>query len=81
MRIEIEKGGRRNWIQKLGLFLMRQYIGMIPGPMLFLTYDMAQIPRSMLRYMMRGVARKGIFSKGERELFAAFVSNLNSCTF
>ncbi len=63
------------------LYLLRKYIGIIPGPMLFLTYDSPQIPRDMLRYMVRGVAKRGVFSKGERELFAAFVSNLNSCRF
>ncbi|MCP4784049.1 MAG: hypothetical protein GY903_32065 [Fuerstiella sp.] len=81
MRIDIGKGGRRGWLQKAGLYLIRKYIGIIPGPMLFLTYDSAQIPRGVIRYMMRGVAKHGAFSKGERELFAAFVSNLNSCRF
>ncbi len=81
MRIDVEKGGRRGWLQKAGLYLIGKYIGIIPGPILFLAYDSAQIPRGMTRYMMRGVAKRGAFSKGERELFAAFVSNLNSCNF
>ncbi|MEM7385623.1 MAG: hypothetical protein AAF514_11825 [Verrucomicrobiota bacterium] len=81
MRIEIDRGGHRTWLQKAGLFLVRRYVGTVPGPMLFLSYESTQIPRSMLNYMTRSVAQTGAFNKAERELFAAFVSRLNSCNF
>ena len=81
MRFDIENSGNRGLFQKLLLAGIRRYVGTVPGPMLFLSYDSAQIPREMLNYMVRSVRKQGFFTKGERELFAAFVSKLNSCNF
>ena len=81
MRIDLEGGGKRPLIVRAGMALVKRYIGTIPGPMLFMTYRMDQIPRGMVRYMMRSVARRGAFSKSERELFATLVSDLNTCHF
>ncbi len=81
MRIELVKGANRPWLPRLVLYFVSKYVGLTPGPMLFMTYDFAQVPRDMLHYVLRSSAKRGAFSKGERELFAAFVSNLNSCHF
>ena len=81
MRIDIDKQGHRGPLLKAGLYIIRKYIGTVPGPMLFMSYDSAQIPRAMLSYIARSMTTHGAFTKPERELFAAFVSQLNSCSF
>ena len=81
MRIKIDESEHWGALVKAGLWCARKYIGLVPGPMFFLSYDAAQMPRSMLHFMLRSQARRGLFTKGERELFAAFVSSLNVCHF
>ena len=81
MRIRIDESEHRGGLVEVGLWFVRRYIGLVPGPMFFLSYDAAQMPRALLHFMLRSLARRGLFTKGERELFAAFVSNLNACHF
>ena len=81
MRIDIANGERRQTKFKMILGLLQIYVGSIPGPMLFFSYDKDQIPDSMLNYMLRGSAHSGYFNKSKRELLSTFVSDLNSCHF
>ena len=81
MRIKVDESAHRGWLVRVGLGIARRYIGLVPGPMFFLSYDSAQMPSGLTDFMLRSTARRGLFTKGERELFAAFVSNLNACHF
>ncbi len=81
VRIEIDRNANRGLVQRAILFFVRKYIGIVPGPMLFLSFDDTQIPKSLRSHITRSVSQNGLFSKCERELFATFVSRLNSCNF
>lgn len=61
--------------------LVKRYVGLVPGPLLFLTYRFKDLPKGVQRFIARGVGWGGSFSRSERELFAAFVSGLNTCRF
>ena len=61
---------------------VKRKVGVIPGPMLAMTYRPKMVPRAFPKdYLMRGMSGQGAWSKSEAELFAAFVSNLNTCHF
>jgi len=81
MRLDFESGGRRPWPMKLMLGVIRRYIGTLPGPQLVLSWRPDLLHSRMPRYIMRGVHDSGPWSKGEAEMFAAFISDLNSCHF
>jgi hypothetical protein len=81
MRIDLEQGGRRPWFMKLGLAVAERVIGVKPPPMLTVSYRPDLFVAPLRRYVLRGVSRASAWSKGESELFAAFVSNLNTCHF
>ncbi len=81
MRIDLAETPKRPWPIRVGLALTKLYVGVIPPPQLFVTYPSALMDRSLLRYMMRGTSARGPWTKGESELFAAFVSDLNACHF
>ena len=81
MRIDLERGGERGFVLKAVMNMVRRYVGLVPGPLLFLTYRLKDIPKGVQRYIARGVGWGAAFSRSERELFAAFVSSLNTCRF
>lgn len=81
MRIDLEHGGRRPWYLNLGLGVMKLVIGIKPGPVLALSYRGDLLDARLRSYILRGVSSAGPWSKGEAELFAAFISNLNTCHF
>ncbi|MCB9748661.1 MAG: hypothetical protein H6713_01510 [Myxococcales bacterium] len=82
MRIDLEGGGRRPWYLKLVMFVAKRALGFLPPPILAVTYRPALMRPELRRYVLRGVSSRGAsWSKGEAELFAAFVSNLNTCHF
>lgn len=81
MRIDLEHGGRRPWYLKLALAVAKRVIGVKPGPPLAISYRPDLFPAPMRSYILRGVSHSGPWAKGEAELFAAFVSNLNACHF
>lgn len=82
MRIDLEHGGRRPWYLDLALHLARLVIGVKPPPTLVMTYRPDFFPRELRGYILRGVSHsRGAWTKGEAELFAAFVSDLNTCHF
>lgn len=62
--------------------VLRCWIGLVPPPMLTMTFGLGLVGTAFPRYILRGVSRSGSsFTKGEAELFATFVSNLNTCHF
>lgn len=81
MRIDLEHGGRRPWYLELVLAIAGRFIGIKPGPPLLMTYRPEFMGAELRGYILRGISRSGPWSKGEAELFAAFVSDLNTCHF
>lgn len=81
MRIDLEHGGRRPWYLKLALFVAGLVVGTKPPPPLAVSYRVDLFPAQLRAYILRGVSYSGPWSKGESELFAAFVSDLNTCHF
>lgn len=81
MRIDLEGGGQRGFAIRTVMSLVKRYVGLVPGPLLFLTYRFQDVPRGVQRYIARGVGWGGAFALSDRELFAAFVSGLNTCRF
>jgi len=81
MRLDLESGGQRPWPLKLLLAGMRAYAGEIPAPPLAITYRPRLLHPRVPGYIMRGMSARGCWSKGESELFATFVSHLNTCHF
>ena len=81
MRIDLLHGGRRPWSARLGLALFKLRTGVTLGPPLALTYRPDLLNKDLADYLSRGMFGSGGWSKGEAEMFAAFVSNLNSCNF
>ena len=81
MRIDLEYGGRRPWWMANGLRLVKALTGLMPPPMLFMTYRPDLFGPELSRYVMHGMSHPGPWTQGEDELFSAFVSNLNSCHY
>jgi len=81
MRIDLERSKHRPWTTKLMLAVMTRMMGVKPGPPLALTYRPDLFDSTMRGYILRGVAYSGPWTKGESELFATFVSNLNTCHY
>ena len=81
MRVDLFQGGKRPLPMRLGLALFKLRAGVYPGPPVAITYRPDLLTKDLARYIQRGMHGSGGWSKGEAELFAAFVSKLNSCQF
>lgn len=81
MRIDLARSNHRPRPVALVLAVVSRVMGLELGPPLALTYRPDLFDSTMNGYILRGVAYSGPWSKGESELFAAFVSNLNTCHF
>ena len=81
MRIDLMSGGRRPWPLRLMLKLMERYVGVAPGPLVSMSYRPDLLEPSQLSYILRGVGASSAWTRGESELFASFVSDLNQCHF
>jgi hypothetical protein len=81
MRIDLEQSAHRPRTAKLGLAVMNRIVGIKPGPVLTFTYHPELFDPTLHGYWARGVRHQGSWSKGEAELFATFVSDLNTCRF
>ena len=81
MRINLFEGGKRPRLIRLGLEFVRWQLGVYEGPTVALTYRPDLLGNELREYILRGMHGSGGWSKGEAELFAAFVSKLNSCSF
>ncbi len=81
MRIDLQAGGRRPLHLRVVLRLVRWYLGMDPGPPTAITYRPDLFTPGLRQYLLRSASGDGGWSKGEAEMFSAFVSNLNSCHF
>jgi hypothetical protein len=81
MRVDLTRSRRRPLLQGGGLRLLGLFIGLVPGPLLALSYAPAFYPSRLGDYLMRAMRGTGPWSRGEAELIATFVSNLNTCHF
>lgn len=81
MRIDLLHGGRRPKAVRLSLGLFKLLAGVYPGPPLALTYRPDLLTKDLNGYILRAMHGSGGWSRGDAELFAAFVSQLNSCSF
>lgn len=81
MRIDLMSGGRRPWLIRLLFKVVERKLGVVPGPVQVMTYRPRMLPRPLRRYLSRGMSGVGPWSGSEAELFAAFISNLNTCHF
>lgn len=81
MRVDLTRSRRRPLPLRGGLRLLGQFIGMVPGPLLVLSYAPELYPARLRDYLMRGMRGAGPWSRGEAELIATYVSDLNTCHF
>ncbi len=81
MRLDLFDGGKRPWYLLAVMHIAKWRIGIFPGPPLAISYRPDLFPGYLIGYMQRPLNGFGSWSKGEAELFAAFVSRLNSCNF
>ncbi|MSR13702.1 MAG: hypothetical protein EXR86_03885 [Gammaproteobacteria bacterium] len=80
MRLAILEHGHR-WTQKLVFRLIRHRLGHVPGPIKVLTYRGAWFGRRFSDCLQQGLRQASEWSLAECELFAAFVSKLNHCSY
>ncbi|MEM7156351.1 MAG: hypothetical protein AAF799_26085 [Myxococcota bacterium] len=80
MRIDLSSGGRRPWFIGVVLSLARWWMGVDSGPPTAISYRPDLFGRDAIRYLQSAHASPG-WSRGELEMFSAFVSKLNSCSF
>lgn len=80
MRLSVIEN-REKLSQRLILQMIKMAMGHIPGPVHLLTYRkkwFGNLYTTCLQEALRGASA---WSKGECELFAAFVSKLNQCEY
>jgi hypothetical protein len=81
MRVDLFKAGRRPWYMKLGLKLIRFRTGVYPVPQLTMSYRPDLFKKDFVGYIVRAMHGSGGWDKGHAEMFASFVSKLNTCIF
>jgi hypothetical protein len=79
MRLPLEQ--RLRPLQKLFLPFARWLFEITPGPVLLVSYRKSYFGKLWAPCMNQGMRRAKHWTFGELELFAAFVSNLNSCGY
>ena len=80
MRLAILEHGHR-WTQKLVLWLIRLRMRYLPGPISVLTYRGDWFGHRFSDCLQQGLRQAREWDLAECELFAAFVSKLNHCSF
>jgi hypothetical protein len=81
MRVDLFSGGSRPWYMGLGMTLMKWGTGVYPGPPLTISYRPDLFHKDFIAYLVRTMHGSGGWDKGHGEMFGAFVSRLNSCSF
>jgi len=81
MRLKILDRGHRP-LQKVFLTLIRSMAGgEVPGPVATLSYRPELFGKGVTECLEEAMRKATQWSKGEVELFAAFVSRLNQCAY
>lgn len=81
MRIDMLHSAKRPWYLRLLLAVAKLRVGTYPGPPLTISYNPELFDKQLVGYIMRGMRGSSGWTKGEAEMFAAFVSHLNACKF
>ena len=79
MRLPLEQHLRP--IQRLLLGFFKMTLGDAPGPVLIVSYNKGFFGNAWAPCMKEGMRAATEWSIGEVELFAAFISCVNSCSF
>jgi hypothetical protein len=79
MRLPLEQQLRP--LQKVVLKAFKALLGSAPGPVLIASYNKRFFGNGWAACMKEGMRSATEWSVGEIELFAAFVSRLNSCGY
>jgi hypothetical protein len=79
MRIEIIS--KCSFLQRLQLRLVKQYLGFVPGPIQSMTYKRDFFGKYYCQCLEEAMRKAKCWTKGEVELFAAFVSKQNDCAY
>ncbi len=80
MRLEILKSGHR-FTQKPFLALVRALAGKVPGPVATLSYRPSLFGKAFSGCLQEAMRGRSQWSILEREILAAFVSQLNQCRY
>ena len=80
MRLEILHRGHRP-LQKLQLRLIRAIVGQLPGPIAMMSYQRDLFGRWLSDGFVEAMERPRHWTRGETELFAAYVSDQNRCRY
>jgi len=80
MRLTILRQGHRP-LQKLLLGIMKAFAGLVPGPVLVLSYRRELFGKYFADCLQEAMRQSTVWRKAEVELFAAFVSQQNQCRF
>ena len=79
MRLPLEQHLRP--VQKMLLGVFKAVLGSAPGPVLIASYNKPFFGNAWAPCMKEGMRSATEWSVGEIELFAAFVSRINSCAY
>ena len=80
MRLALLHDGHRP-LQKFFLAIIRGLVGHVPGPIATMSYRSELWGKQFAGCLQDAMRGPSPWTVGERELFAAFVSNLNQCLY
>jgi len=80
MRLEILNSGHRR-TQKPFLAIIRWLVGQVPGPIATMSYRSEFWGKDFSGCLQEAMRGKSSWTKGEREIFATYVSHLNQCRY
>ena len=80
MRLALLHHGHRP-LQKLQMALVHAIVGQVPGPIATMSYRRNLFGRWISDCFVEAMERSRHWTRGETELFAAYVSDQNRCRY
>jgi hypothetical protein len=80
MRLSLLHHGHRP-LQKLQMRIIRALVGQVPGPIATMSYRRQLFGRWMSDCFVESMQKATHWTRGETELFAAYVSDQNRCRY
>ena len=80
MRLDLLHHGHRP-LQKAQLWIIEKLVGRVPGPIALFSYRRHFFGKAITDCFTEALRGPSVWTVGEREIFAAFVSKLNQCPF
>jgi hypothetical protein len=80
MRLQLLHEGHRP-LQKLQLRIIRALVGQVPGPIATMSYRRSLFGKPMSACFVESMEKSQHWTRGETELFAAYVSEQNHCRY